>query len=215
MKKGVKIALISTAFVAALTTGIILWKRKKKTVVKAVTDGKGNTVQLNEIQSAILTEATKWVGVREIVENKGFENKEFQNKITANAGWVKNEAYCAAFVKMVLVEVSSGNAKKFFKQNASKGSLLTWQNLSKKNEYTEVIKVPEAGCLVCYNGHTEICKSTDGKVNTVISANSPFTAQDGGGQGVVERTRPAGAPIQGDKGKVEPFLGYIRIKKLS
>lgn len=208
MTKNIKIALIVLGFSAAVTAGVILFKKKKKvTQATAITDGKVVTVELNPVQSAILTEAERWVGVKEIGDNATFDNKNFVKKMVA-AGWQENKKipYCATFVRMVLIEISKDKAKNYFKKNTSLAALTTWQNLSKGSEYAEKIAKPEPACLVCYEHHTEFLMSTDGKTNTVVSANSKFTD---GTQGVVKRTRPFGAGIDDD-----PLLGYIRIKKL-
>jgi len=212
MNNKIKIALIVLGISAAVTTGIILYKKNKKTV-KSVTSASGENIVLNDIQKTILTEALQWVGVKEIGYNKSFDNKDFLKKMIA-IGWKENQKipYCATFVRMVLIECSKGKAKEFFKKNTSASAQDTWNKLSKKSDYTEVIKTPEPACLVCYQHHTEFLYSTDGVNHNVITANSFFS--DNKTEGVVQKLRPAGQGIP-DGDKIDEFLGYIRIKKLS
>lgn len=213
MNNKLKIALIVLGISAAVTTGVIFYKKMNKKTVKAVKAADGNEIILNEIQKRILTEAAQWVGVKEIQKNKSFDNKEFLAKMKA-VGWKENTknpdnaAYCATFVRMVLIECSTGKAKEFFKKNTSAAALTTWNNLSKPNEYTEKITTPEPACLVCYKHHTEFLYQTDGVNHTVITANSFF--EDNVTQGVVKKLRKAGVAIEVGN----DFLGYIRIKKL-
>ena len=210
MNNKLKIALIVLGISAAVTTGVIFYKKMNKKTVKAVKAADGNEIILNDVQKKILTEAAQWVGVKEIGENATFDNKDFLKKMKS-VGWQENKKipYCATFVRMVLIECSSGKAKEFFKKNTSAAALTTWKSLSKKNEYTEEIKTPEPACLVCYEHHTEFLYQTDNVNHTVITANSKF---EDGTQGVVKRQRAAGKGIDGNP--YDPFLGYIRIKKL-
>lgn len=217
MTKNIKIALIVLGFSAAVTAGVILFKKKKKvTQAKAVTDGKVVTVDLNPVQSAILTEAEHWVGQVEIEGNKGFEDKNFEKKMRA-VGWKEPDPYCAAFVKMVLLAVSKGAAKTFFQKNTGLSAENNFRNLARSNEYAEQINTPEPGCIVCYSHHNEICKDFDGKTITVISANGSLGngkkyASGDPVEGVAIRQRNLGANIDAVK---NVLLGYIRIKKLS
>ncbi|MBQ9212574.1 MAG: hypothetical protein IJ150_01355 [Bacteroidales bacterium] len=215
MTNKVKALLIVFGISAVVTTGVILFKKKKK--IKEVTDGSGNTIQLNDVQSAIITEANRWVGQEEIEGNNGFVDKAFEKKMRA-IGWKEPNPYCAAFVKLVMTEISSGAAKTFFTKNLTLGAEQNFINLSKKNDYAEKIQTPEAGCIVCYKHHNEICESFDGNMMTVISANGPL------GNG---KTYPSGRSVEGVAKKARKpntdidvktnntFLGYIRIKKIS
>lgn len=215
MTNKVKALLIVLGISAVVTTGVILFKKKKK--IKEVTDGSGNTIQLNDVQSAIITEANRWVGQEEIEGNNGFVDKAFEKKMRA-IGWKEPDAYCAAFVKLVMTEISSGAAKTFFTKNLTLGAEQNFINLSKKNDYAEKIQTPEAGCIVCYKHHNEICESFDGNMMTVISANGPLgngkTYQSGRPvEGVVKKARKPNTDI--DVKTNNTFLGYIRIKKIS
>ena len=216
MSNGAKIALITIITAGVVTASVIAFKRlRQKSDKVKVALPSGETVQIAVSPEAqkIITEAQKWVGTKEVGNNAGWENKDFE-KLMISAGWAKNNpkpenrAYCATFVKMVLLQVSEGNAKEFFKKKLSALAKNTW-NVLQNTEYSEKIDKPEAGAILCYEHHNEICESTDGKNNTVISANSPL-GNDKNVQGVTRRTRPAGEGLGDD-----PFIGYIRIKKLS
>ena len=171
--------------------------------------------ELSPIARKILAEASKWLDVHEVADskgdytkNQGFDNADFEKKIKA-VGWLKGEPYCAAFVKMVFDQIATGNAKTFFSKNLSKHALTCFNNLKKKSDYAEQISAAEPGCLICYDGHIEVCVDTDGNTHKVISANGPKEIDGKEIDGVYQRTRQAGKPIGS-----EPFMGYIRILKL-
>lgn len=210
MTNGARLALITIITAGVITASVIAFKRLRKKDKVQVALPSGETVQISVSPEAqkIITEAQKWVGVKEIQDNAGWENKEFEKLMKERGGWWKGAAYCACFVKMVLVSVASGNAQAFFKSKLNATAKNTW-NVLQNTEYSEKIDKPEAGAILCYAHHNEICESTDGKNNTVISANSPL-GKDPNVQGVTRRTRGAGLGLGDD-----PFLGYIRIKKLS
>jgi hypothetical protein len=209
MNKAVKIGLIVLAISAVTATGI-LYKRNKKYGNKTaqVALPSGETIKVSPEAAAIIAEAQKWVGVKEIGDNQGWENKELETKMKTNGGWWKGAPYCACFVKMVIVSVATGKAKEFFKKTLTAAAINTWQKLQ-NTEYSEKIDKPEPGCILCYKNHNEICESTTGDKNTVISGNSPLGSTPKP-DGIVRRTRGAGLGLGDD-----PFLGYIRIKKLS
>ena len=206
MNKAIKIGIIALATIGVMTVGVIVFKKKLGKTQVALPSGK--TINVSPEAAAIIAEAQKWVGVKEVGNNAGWENQEFEKLMKERGGWWKGAAYCACFVKMVLVSVSSGNAQAFFKSKLNATAKNTWVVLQ-NTEYSEKIDKPEAGAILCYEHHNEICESTDGKKNTVISANSPL-GNDRNVQGVTRRTRGAGLGLDDD-----PFLGYIRIKKLS
>lgn len=206
MTKTEKIAL-SAFGILALGVAVISMARNRKS------DNPATTPEAR----AIINEALKYVPTIEIEENMGWENAP---KLTAQmkaAGWYPNPAmaYCVCFVRMVLMQVCSGGALDFFKKWVSLNTLITWNNLSAhQGEYCEVIQQPEAGCLVCYNGHTEILHHNEGGYNHVITANSTMRDADGKLiQGIFLKKRKAGKPQETIDGHV--FLGYIRIKKIN
>lgn len=166
----------------------------------------------NSVAGKIIAEASKYVDILEIKDNQGWQNNDaFTNKMKA-IGWQKGYAYCAAFVRMVMQQITSGAAKDFFKANITLGAKDSWNRLSaKKNDYCEVIQKPESGCLVCYDGHIEFCKNVlDNGFLECVSANS--MAKDAQGndiEGVFLKKRKAASALGS-----EPFLGYIRILKL-
>lgn len=154
----------------------------------------------------ILSAAKKYVGIREVNNGNTFADKKFTEKLK-KTGWSEGLPYCAAFVKMVISSISKGAANVFLQKQLSISSPQTYQNFAAmgKNEYSELIPKPEAGCIVCYAEHTELCVDVDGDNMKVITANSPI---DGNAQGVGYKTRSISRPVH-------TVLGYVRIKKLN
>ena len=138
MNKAVKIGIIVLAISAVTATGIILYKRNKKDGNKTaqVALPSGETIKVSHEAAAIIAEAQKWVGVKEIGDNQGWENKELEAKMKTNGGWWKGAPYCACFVKMVIVSVATGKAKEFFKKTLTAAAINTWQKLQ-NTEYSE------------------------------------------------------------------------------
>lgn len=208
MKTGTKIAI--TVGVLALIGGTIFWMNRRKE--------SGGNPAIEPSSSPIVNEARKYVGMQEIKEsdtdmqknNLGFKDSGLQKKMEA-AGWAPRLAYCAFFVKMVMMQVCSGAALDFVKKYMNGGANATYTNLSKKNNFTELISKPEPGCLVCYKNHIEICSKVNGDGTiTVISGNSNIDSSVKPTiEGIVEKIRKAGAAIDKD-----PFLGYVKFKKL-
>ena len=162
----------------------------------------------------IIKAAQKYVGIHEIGSNGGWDNADFQQKMTA-VGWKNGEAWCAYFVKMLLLEISKGKANEYFKKTCSANTQITWNNFQTPSKYHEVSQKPRKGSLIIYQGisdpsqgHVEIylSKGKNGGYN-VISGNVSFP---GGGQGVVQKERTA-TEMQRQGLKI---LGYINIKKL-
>ncbi len=170
---------------------------------------------MRNVGRRIVRAARKYVGIHEIDGNAGWNNDKFQQKM-ANVGWKKGEAYCAYFVKMILLQIAKGKAYDFFKKTVSANTQITWNNFQTPSEYHEVSQTPRKGSLIIYQGisnpkqgHVEIyvAKGKNGGYN-VITANSAFA--DGSGQGVVQKERTA-TEMQRQGLKI---LGYIHIKKL-
>lgn len=195
--KPITVILTTIGVITAIAVPVAIYVNKSK---KNATSTK--------LAHPILSEANKYVGIKEITPNKGFEDKDFEEKMR-NAGWRTNDPYCAGFVKMVMLEVTKGDANAFVKKNMTASAKGTYNNLIKKNDFCEKISSPEPGCLVCYDGHIEFCESVNSNGTiTSISGNSIF---DDGSQGVVRKTRTKGKGLN-DK---EPLLGYIKFNKLS
>lgn len=171
-------------------------------------------VRRNSPGRRIIRTAKKYVGIRELGNNNGWDNTDFQQKMMA-VGWKNGEQWCAYFVKMILLEISKGKAAEFFKKTASANTQITWNNFQSPSKYHEVSQKPSKGALIIYqgisdpsHGHIEIYAGP-GKNGAykVISGNTYFTE---GGQGVVMKERAANdMQKQGLK-----ILGYIKIKKL-
>ena len=162
--------------------------------------------------SRLVAAAKKYVGIKETGSNAGWDNAAFQAKMKA-VGWWSGAAWCAFFVKMVVMEIAKGKAKEFFSKKISCNTQITWDNLQTPSEYHEVLKKPCVGCIVIYQGktnksegHIEIIETVnkDGSYK-VISGNDYIAS---GVQGVARKDRP--------KTGISKYniLGYIKIKKL-
>lgn len=189
--------MIGGGIVATLITAVV--------VIKKCLKSPGDT---------IIAAARKYVGIRETGDNGGWDNAAFQDKMKA-VGWYVGGQWCAFFVMMIMQEISKGKAKEFFKKTLHCNTQQMWKNLQTPSPYHEVSQTPSKGALIIYQGvsnpnqgHVEIYvdKAKDGGFN-IISGNSGFAT--GGGQGVVEKHRPASGLGSGYK-----ILGYIKIKKL-
>lgn len=163
----------------------------------------------------ILRAASKWIGVKEIYNNQGWDNSEFASKMK-ELGWWSGAEWCNFFVKLVVLSCCKKDSKnfKFWDSHLSPATQTTWSNLQNQSNYCTVSSSPSKGALVIYRnnsdntkGHIEIVKKVykDGSYS-VISGNSNF--EDQTGQGVVTKTRT--------KNGISGFsiLGFITIKKL-
>ena len=178
----------------------------------------GIAILIANLRSAarrILRAASKWVGVKEIYNNQGWDNKEFEAQMKA-LGWWAGAEWCNFFVKLVVLSCCKEGSKnfKFWQSHLSPATQTTWANLKENSDYHSVSSSPTRGALVIYRnnsdgskGHIEIVKkvNNDGSY-VVISGNSGF--EDGSGQGVAIKTR--------NKNGISGFttLGFITIKKL-
>lgn len=200
---------ISFSILGILGLGAAVWAIKRRANRKYIEQW--DALKLRTIADKILVEASKYIGTLEITPNAGWKNADDFTKKMQAAGWYKGAAYCAAFVRMVLLQVSSGASKDYFSKNLSLNTGITWSNISKGSQFCKVVDKPERGCLVCYNGHIEICYEvlSGGYINCV-SANS--MSKDSAGndiEGVFLKKRVAGSALG-----TEAFLGYVKILKL-
>lgn len=202
MTKNEKIALSAFGILALGVLAISMAKNRKS-----------NPATTPEAK-AIIDEALKYIDTKEITPNKGWENAPALTSQMKAAGWNVGDAYCVCFVRMVLLRICSGASLDFFKKWVSVNTLVTWNNLSShQGEFCEVINEPEAGCLVCYNGHAEILHHNEDGFNYVITANSAKLDDKGNIiEGIFLKKRKAGKPH--DMIDSHEFLGYIRIKKI-
>ena len=170
----------------------------------------------NSAANKIIRCAAKWVGQKEISENQGWENKQFQN-LMKSAGWWAGADWCNLFVRLVFRTVckEGSDAYKFWDKALSPATQTTWSNLQTKSKYHSIIQKPEKGALVIYRsnsdpskGHIEIVEkvNSDGSFE-VISGNSPLGTSSKP-QGVSRRHREKSG-ISGKK-----ILGFIKINKI-
>ena len=154
----------------------------------------------------VLSEAKRYVGIREIYNDQGWHDKAFEQKMR-KIGWQVGWQWCACFVQMVMCQVAKGEALKWWQKHLSPSAPACYNNIKAagKNPYAEIIAKPESGCIVVYSHHIEFCESVSGDNITSISGNSQIST---GVQGVKRAVRNIRNPFA-------PILGYIRIKKIS
>ena len=175
-------------------------------------------LSFNRVRRKILRHARKWVNVKEISSNAGWDNSTFQKKMEA-VGWKNGQEWCAYFVKMIILSCckSGSDAYKFWQSHLTGGTQWNWATLNKEknSKYFEISKKPIKGSFVIYQnnsdsskGHTEFVEKvfSDGSYQ-VISGNSPF---EGGksGQGVVRKKRSKTGY------STAHILGFIKILKI-
>lgn len=62
-----------------------------------------NIIEKNNIRDIIVSNAKKYIGIKEIPPNLGFDNPEFE-KAMKSVGWHKGWAWCTSFVRYVWIE---------------------------------------------------------------------------------------------------------------
>ena len=79
----------------------------------------------------ILNAFSKWVGVKEIGNNQGWDNKDFEAKMRA-IGFYDGAQWCNFFVKMVILSLCKKDSKgyKFWNTNLNPATQVTWANLN-------------------------------------------------------------------------------------
>lgn len=144
--------------------------------------------------------AKKYVGNTEISGNKGFENKEFEELMTA-VGWRKDQAWCAYFTELVWKEAYNNifndpNINKSLDILFSAGAVATFNNFRRSEFFTS--DTPCIGSLVIWQtfrrnvphwtGHAGIVVDHTDKTIVTVEGN---TNQKGSreGDGVYEKLR--------------------------
>jgi CHAP domain len=108
------------------------------------------------IAEKIITTASKFIGEKEIKDNSGFINPEFQKAMEA-IGWEKGEPWCASFAKLVWLKSYKGNTARLLELNFnfSKSAVETYRNFDKSDWKTQnpdgtPIKIPQEGALAVW-----------------------------------------------------------------
>ena len=165
----------------------------------------------NKISKKIIRLASKFIDVR-CPKKQAFDNKELQQKMT-EIGWTAGNNWCCAFTKMVLVNISSGKAKEWFKKNWYHLCTATYANISKQNNYVKVIcqnydsKKVKVGDIVFYQNNSD---STHGHAEIVAKIlPDGFEVISGNSDAKVKYTK---RPSSGINNK--SILGFVRIIKI-
>ncbi len=133
----------------------------------------------NKNGNKIINEAKKYVGIKEIHNNKGWENKHFE-ALMKSVGWKKPLEYCVLFVKLVLLRTFDGKKASAINKLVNASSQGTWAKLLKNRNSNiyKVTKKPRVGSIAFYrhmnkptHGHAEIVLKVNKNSYTVISAN--------------------------------------------
>lgn len=124
-------------------------------------------MELSDLQKAIIKVANNYLGLKEIPQNQGFQDKQFEAKMV-QIGWRKGWAWCAMFAKLVWNEAYFslyGEEKaKYAIKNFSPNSQKTFRNFQ-GNDFKSYPK-PKEGAIVIWKhegskGHTGIVVNVD------------------------------------------------------
>jgi hypothetical protein len=149
-------------------------------------------------------------------ENKGFTNAAFQSMIK-KVGWKSGEAWCAYYVKLVMMQFYSFD-RNWLNKNLSgsaAGNFYAVQRLNRSGDTRYIIvttNTPQVGDIVCWGragrGHTGIVTEVinNNKIKSIEGNTSLDGKREGDGVRVLSRTVRVGS--NNSEGLV--LLGYIR-----
>lgn len=169
------------------------------------------------IQEAIAKIACSYVGIKEIPQNKGWKNKDFEKKMR-KMGWRAGQAWCMYFVKLVLIEayelLEDVEMASWCDKHLNGGVLSSFRKL--KPQMTVLSEVePEKGAIGFMQndgretGHSFVVEriGSRGEVIT-IEGNTDASAGRREGDGVYRRTRFTDSMM---RSKLK-LIAYIRMK---
>lgn len=150
------------------------------------------------IQQAIVEVASKYTGIKEISNNRGWKNKDFEKKMK-DIGWRSGQAWCMYFVKLVLIEAYEliGNKAlvEWCKKNLNGSVMSSFKKLKSQMTVMSVTE-PESGAIgIMQNngaetGHTFIVERVDDRGDVkAIEGNTDASVGSREGDGVYRRTR--------------------------
>jgi hypothetical protein len=132
----------------------------------------GNFKLSVEATAAAFVSYARWyIGQFEKPSNSGFKDPAFEKEMVA-AGWLKGDAWCATFAKMVFRKLFTGELLTIVNRQFNAGAKLSANN-AKKSGVFETGTVPEPGAIVYFthgngpSGHAGIVESVDFKTNTM------------------------------------------------
>jgi len=123
---------------------------------------------------AVIEEASRWLGVKEVGNNGGFDNAEFQS-LMVDVGWKKGEAWCISAAKAWWLEVFKDDAviHAEIKRIISKSCMKSWQAVTQSSIIRKTNEIVEGGIFIYSagegKGHAGIVtkKLDDFKMRTV------------------------------------------------
>ncbi len=162
-----KIAISTVAFASLTVGGFFLFR--KRTGYKIVEDAK------------------KFVGIKEIHPNQGWNNKYFET-LMKKVGWQLKWDYCVLFTKLILLRTLKGKQREIVKKLFTPSSQTTWANLVKNQKLGlyKLSKKPKVGAIAFYKhmnadwrGHADIVGlNFDDKKYDVITANGTIGVEE-------------------------------------
>lgn len=148
----------------------------------------------NDVGQAIADEAHKWLHVREIGNNAGFNDAIFEAKLR-DLGWRPGQAWCAYFAKMIYTDVYFGTEySPIIQATLSPLVIVTWRR-AKASQYFQTQDKPVVGGIVCWStgngkGHIGIHVMLRDEFNTTtIEGNTSRAGVRDGDQVMLKRRK--------------------------
>jgi hypothetical protein len=156
--------------------------------------------------------AEKYIGQTEVKNNMGFENPDFEEKMSV-IGWRPSYQWCALFSELVWFEAFQGNEEmlKIIKKNCSAGAVKTFENFHKIGMTSEI---PTVGAIVIWQSHKKGLPQWTGHAGIVTKVNKENfvsiegnTNDNGSREGIMvaEKTRKYSKSVYNGLG----VLGFI------
>lgn len=180
-------------------------QKKQLTVVPT------NNHIVKDLGPEIVAEAKKWLHVREIGNNAGFNDKDFEAGLKA-VGWIKGQPWCAYFTKFIYLRVyeryEPGLVEELKKMLT--GHVLTNVKNSKKNQLFPLTQKFVLGGIVGWrvgsgtSGHCGIGVRLHGTEKIVTIDGNTDGAGSREGNGIFEKTRTINTPNFQFRGIIKP-----------
>jgi hypothetical protein len=158
-------------------------------------------------RNRILRNASRFIGLQEIPQNKGFYNSDFEQKMIS-AGFKTGYEWCMLFVKMVLRETLTGDQLTELNKLFTPSTQQTFENIESGNsKYFKIVDNPRPGDIVIwqskavpYKGHAAIYKK-------MIDSKGNFETIEGNANNEVSELKRG---LNGTS--VMKIRGFIRVK---
>lgn len=169
------------------------------------------------IQDKLIAYSAWYIGQKEKKGNSGFESEAFEKELK-NAGWYKGAAWCAFFVKLVVLKLFTGELLKAVRSQFNGSAKQTFDNVKKAGIF-ETGTEPEDGCIcVCLlgygpSGHMYIVEKAGVKENTATTIEGNTNASGSReGDRVARKLRTNKRAFKSDGLNVYGYI-YLREKK--